>query len=232
MINGKKVLGIIPARKGSKRLPGKNIMSFAGKPLISWTIEAALLSKYIDRVIVSTDCCEIKECAIKAGATVPFIRPSYLSSDSTSSFDVVAHALKELEKEEMFSYVVLLQPTSPLRTSEHIDQTFDLLIDKQGDAVVSVCEAEHSPLWSNTLPESLSMDGFLRTEADNKRSQDLPKYYRLNGAIYLVSKKCLLEKGSFLPDENCFAFVMPQEESVDIDTSLDFKVAELIAKEK
>ncbi len=227
MFGEKKVLAIIPARGGSKRLPQKNILDLNGKPLIAWTIESALQSKYIDKVIVSTDSLAIKKISEKYGAEVPFIRPESLSTDIASSIDVIKHALSFYHNK--FDYVVLLQPTSPLRIFSDIDSAFEL-ITKEVKAVVSVCETEHSPLWSNTLDANLSMRNFIRDELKNKRSQDLPVYYRLNGAIYIAEVNYFYQNNGFF-GENTKAYIMPQERSVDIDTELDFEWAKLL-KEK
>ena len=173
MYNNKEVLAIIPARGGSKRLPGKNIKDLNGKPLIAWTIDAALRSKYIDKSVVSTDDEIIAEISQKYGAEVPFIRPKELATDTASSIDVILHAINFYKtKGEPFEYVILLQPTSPLRTTEDIDHAFEML-NEETKAIVSVCETEHPPLWSNTLPKDLSMKDFLAKEILNKRSQDL-----------------------------------------------------------
>ena len=191
----KTFLAIIPARGGSKRLPRKNLLDLCGKPLIAWSIEAALKSKYISKVIVSSDDEEILNIAKEYKAD--FIkRPDELASDTATTFDTLKHTLENVEK---YDYVVLLQPTSPLRTEKHINEAIELLEEKNADAIISVCEMEHSPLWSNTLDENLDITNFLRDEVLNKRSQDLPKYYRLNGAIYICkTDKLLQNKGFFL----------------------------------
>ena len=177
----KTFLAIIPARGGSKRLPRKNILDLCGKPLISWSIEAALKSKYISKVVVSSDDEEILNISSNFGADI-IKRPYELANDTATTFDAIKHTINNLEK---YDYIVLLQPTSPLRNEKHIDEAIELLEEKQADAIVSVCEMDHSPLWSNTLPEDGNMRGFLREEILNKRSQDLEKYYRLNGTIYM-----------------------------------------------
>jgi CMP-N-acetylneuraminic acid synthetase len=229
-----KFLAIITARAGSKRLLNKNSLNLAGKPLIAWTIEAAKKTKYISEVVVSTDSLEIKEIAEEFGATVPFIRPENLSNDTASSFDVVEHCINfyQTQLNQFFDYVILLQPTSPLRTSVDIENAIQLLYKKNADAIVSVCETEHSPLWSNTIDETLSLKHFLRDEVKNKRSQDLPMYYRLNGAIYICKTDELLKQKTFFLKQKCFAYIMDKETSVDIDTSLDFKMAEFLIDNK
>lgn len=224
-----KVLAIIPARAGSKRLPCKNILDLNGKPLIVWTIEAAKKSQLIDKLIVSTDDNQIANISKQCGAEVPFIRPNELSSDTSNSIDVILHAINFYkENGTEFEYILLLQPTSPLRTKEDIDAAF-IMLDNKTKAVVSVCETEHSPLWSNTLPDNLSMKEFIRREIKNKRSQDLPKFYRLNGAIYLASVDYFKSNNGFLGNETK-AFIMSQNRSVDIDSITDFKLAEILIK--
>ncbi len=232
-LDGIKILGVVTARGKSKRLPRKNILDLAGKPLIGWTIEAALKSKYIDEVVVSTEDSEISEISKNFGANVPFMRPKELSDDSIHPAEVVKHAVNYCinDQEKEFDYVVLLQPTSPLRDAHDIDKAIELLYSKRADAVVSVCEAEHPPLWSNTLPENLSMKNFLKDDLKNRVSQDLPTYYRINGAIYICSIKKILEENTFFLKDNIFAFLMDAEKSVDIDTPIDFKLAEVLMRE-
>lgn len=230
MRQNKTFLAIIPARGGSKRLPRKNVLELGGKPLIAWTIEAALGCSFIDEVMVTTEDAEIAAVAKEYGANVPFLRPAELASDTATSFDAIRHAIDfyrtELGKE--FDFVVLLQPTSPLRGSHDIGQAIELRAQKNADAIISVCEVDHSPLWANTLPPDHSMAGFLRDEVKNKRSQDLGVYYRLNGAIYICDTKVLLKNKSFLPDDSIYAYPMAIGHSVDIDTRIDFLTATAI----
>ena len=226
MYKNKTFLGIIPARGGSKRLPRKNMLDLCGKPLIAWSIEAGLNSKYIDKVVVSSDDDEILNISSNFGAET-IKRPVELASDTATTFDAIKHTIENVEK---YDYIVLLQPTSPLRNAKHIDEAIELLEIKNADAVVSVCEMDHSPLWSNTLPNDGNMRGFLREEILNKRSQDLEKYYRLNGAIYICKTEKLLEEKGFFLKDNIFAYVMDRESSVDIDEEIDFKIAEVILK--
>ncbi len=199
MYHGQRFLGIIPARGGSKRLPGKNILPLKGKPLIEWTINAGKESKYLDVVCVSTEEKDIAEISLQVGAEVPFLRPPELATDSASTIGVVEHCIGfyKNSREAEYDFVVLLQPTSPLRTAADIDSAIKYLIEKKADAVVSVCESEHSPLWSNTLPSDLSMNDFLSGDLLNRRSQELPKYYRLNGAIYIAKTKIFLAEKTF-----------------------------------
>ena len=223
MIAGKTVLAIIPARGGSKGVLRKNIRELGGKPLIAWTIGEAKKSNYIDRIILSSEDDEIIKVAKHWGCEVPFIRPRELAQDNTPGIDPVIHAIETLQ--EKYDYIVLLQPTSPLRNEKHIDEAIELLELKKADAIISVCETDHSPLWCNILNEDLSMTNFLSKELLNKRSQDLPLFYRLNGAIYICETQKLLRNKSFFIKENIFAYIMDKKTSVDIDDDIDFLVA-------
>ena len=228
MLKNKTFLAIIPARGGSKRLPRKNILNLCGKPLISWSIEAGLKSKYIDKVVVSSDDTEILNISNEFKVQV-IKRPNELASDTSTSFDVVQHAIDNLES---YEYILLLQPTSPLRNENHIDKAIEILKEKNADAVISVCEMNHNPLWSNTLDDSLSMEGFISNNLLNNRSQDLKKYYRLNGAIYLCKTDKLLKEKSFFLKKNIFAYVMNSNDSIDIDRKEDFELASLYLSQK
>jgi CMP-N,N'-diacetyllegionaminic acid synthase len=230
MINGKSVIAIIPARGGSKRLPCKNILNLDGKPLIAWTIEAALGCSFIDEVVVTTDDYEIAHISKKCGADVPFFRPADLANDTASTFDVIKHTIDfyhfELGKD--FDFVILLQPTSPLRTKKNISEAINLCIQKRASAIISVCEVDHSPLWMNVLPSDHSMENFIREDVKNKRSQEFPQNYRLNGAIYICKVTNLLEEKSLFISKNIFAYIMDKESSVDIDDVFDFKLAQFL----
>ena len=226
MYKNKTFLAIIPARGGSKRLPRKNILNLNSKPLIAWSIEAGLNSKYIDKVIVTSDDTEILDISKQFGA-VTIKRPVELASDTATTFDTLKHTIDNFEK---YDYIVLLQPTSPLRDEKHIDEAIELLLSKKADAIVSVCEMDHSPLWSNKLGDSLSMVGFIKDEVLNKRSQDLEIYYRLNGAIYICDTKKLLETKTLLLKSNIYAYEMDRRNSVDIDSDLDLLLSEILIK--
>jgi CMP-N,N'-diacetyllegionaminic acid synthase len=222
-----KILAIIPARSGSKGLKNKNIKKINGKPMINYTVEAALKSEIFSNVIVSTDSQEYAEIAKKDGAEVPFVRPKKISTDEATTTDVILHAISEMEKRNgRYDYFMLLQPTSPLRTAKNIKQAYSLLKEKNANAVVSVCETEHNPLWSNTLDESLSLDNFINKRQD-KRRQELPTYYRLNGAIYLAKVSYYMKHNNFYFNRSC-AYIMNKRESIDVDDMIDFRLAEIL----
>lgn len=225
-----KNIAIIPARSGSKGLKDKNIKLLNGRPMLAYTIEAALLSGKYDCVHVSTDSEKYAQIAKENGADVPFLRSAELSTDTAGSWDVVRWTLEEYRKlGKEFEMVTLLQPTSPLRNSEDIQNAFSILEKQQAKAVVSVCEMEHSPLWSNVLSEDGCMNGFLDKVQDVGR-QKLPTYYRINGAIYMLKTSLLMQKDMNLYGLGTYAYVMPKERSVDIDDELDFIMAETIMK--
>ena len=222
-----KNIAIIPARSGSKCVKDKNIRSICGKPLIAYTIEAAIKSGEFDEVMVSTDSEQYAEIAKQYGAQVPFLRSAATASDTASSWDMVKEVLSGYQKMgQKFDTFCLLQPTSPLRTSDDICGAYKLYRGKANFAVVSVCEAEHSPLWSGHLPENGSFTGFISKE-NMKQRQAGGKFYRLNGAIYIVDIK-KFANDQFLYKEGSFAYIMPQDRSIDIDTEIDFKLAEVI----
>ncbi|MCL5768338.1 acylneuraminate cytidylyltransferase family protein [Acinetobacter sp. ANC5681] len=232
MIGQYRVTALIPARGGSKRLPRKNIKLLVDKPLIAWSIEVAKACKYVDRVIVSTDDEEIKRISEQYGAEIPFLRPDYLSNDHASSFDVIKHAIDFLTLSKSNELIVLLQPTSPLRLVSEIDTALEFFVQKNAKGVVSISETEHSPMWSNTLPEDGCMSDFIRPEVQGKRSQDLPKFFRLNGSIYIYETLSLLEQSKIFFNENVYGFQTSLETAVDIDTGLDFLIAETIMKNR
>lgn len=227
----KEILAIVPARGGSKTIPGKNIKKLHGKPLIAWTIEPALECNFLDKIIVSTDDHEISEISKKYGADVPFLRPNEISEDNSPTIDAVIHTLDSL-KNSGFNpdVIVLLQPTSPLRTVKDIETALKLFFkDKTCNSVVSVSEYDHSPYWSLKIEK-----GYLKPSFGDKyfrmRRQDLPNLYIPNGSIYISSTKDLKKFRGFFGDK-IIPYVMPKERSVDIDTIMDFKLAELILGE-
>lgn len=223
----KNFLAIIPARGGSKRLPQKNMLDLAGKPLFVWSIEAGFNCKYIDKVIVTSDDEKILSISKQCGAEI-IKRPEELATDTATTFDAIKHTIENLER---YEFIVLLQPTSPLRNEKHINEAIELLHVKNADAIISVCRSEHSPLWCNTLPEDKSMSHFMQDEIKNKRSQDLGEYYRLNGAIYICRTEKLLSEKTFFIKDNIFAYEMDRASSIDIDEEMDFKIANMIMRE-
>jgi CMP-N,N'-diacetyllegionaminic acid synthase len=226
------ILYIIPARGGSKGLPGKNIRLLHGIPLIAYSIKAALDTKNKGTVMVTTDDDTIAAIAEQYGAAIPFIRPAHLSDDAASTTDVILHTLDFYEKSgKQFDYLVLLQPTSPIRLADDIDAAFTLLKNENAKAVVSVCEAEHHPLWANVLPENGCMKDFIREDIKGKNRQQLPVYYRLNGSIYISSVETFRSNKTFI-HAHTIAYKMPLERSVDIDHEIDFMLAGLLLKSK
>jgi len=232
MYKERTILGLIPARGGSKGLPGKNIRPLLGKPLIAWTIQQALASKYLDKVIVSTEDEGIAEISKQYSAKVPFMRPKELATDEAGGIDVVLHTIRWMEENgKSYDFLMLLQPTSPLRTSEDIDNAIELLFSKKAQTVISVCEVNHHPYCSNTLPEDGCMKDFIEPEVMNKNRQELPVFYRLNGAIYLAYWDYLKSQRSFFGKET-FAYIMPKERSIDIDNEMDLKLAEILIEKE
>lgn len=223
-----KILGIIPARGGSKGLPGKNIRLLGGKPLIAWTIEAANKSKAITRAIVTSD----DECIIAVarqwGGDVPFVRPAHLSDDSSNVLDAVLHAIANVSRSDqqpLYDYIVLLQPTCPLREAHHIDAAVDQLIATKAPACVSVSSVEKSPYWMYQIQGDGTISPLLPHLGNNFRRQDTPPVYILNGAIYVICIKTLQQTRSFTPT-GTVAYHMPGKSSYDIDTLEDFERVE------
>jgi CMP-N,N'-diacetyllegionaminic acid synthase len=216
---------LIPARGGSKGIPRKNIRMIAGKPLIAWTIEAALASDGLDAVIVSTEDEEIAAVSRAAGAEVPFLRPVELAADETPGVDPVLHAIDMLPDHDA---VLLLQATSPLRTTADIDGLLALAERTVAPAIVSVCEPEDHPNWMYRMEEG----GLLRPAipaAEIKRRQDLPTLYSLNGAMYFARTEWLRARRSFLGPET-LGYPMAPERSIDIDGPLDWRIAEMLLR--
>lgn len=227
-----KNLAIIPARSGSKGLKNKNIKPLNGKPLMAYSIEAALESELFDKVVLSTDSEKYVTIGKEFGASVPFLRSEELSNDTASSWDVVRDLVVWYEqKGESFDTVTLLQPTSPLRNSEHINEGYDLFKEMNAELVVGVTEVDHSPVWMNTLSKDKSMHGFLNNEYSKLPRQSLPDFYRINGALYIISVKHLFNSDEFY-SEKSYAYVMDQYSSVDIDTEMDFLMAEVLINNK
>lgn len=227
-----RVLAIIPARGGSKGLPRKNIKKMNHKHLIGYTIEAAKKSKYVNRVIVSTDDEEIAKVSKRYGAEIPYLRPKELATDQSPTINTVLHAIKWLEQEERYvpDYILVLQCTSPLRNEKHIDEALEKLMNSEYDALVSVCEVEENPYWTNIF-EGDTLKYFIEAGKIITKRQDLPKIYAINGAIYIIKTQALIEFKS-LEIDNITGYIMDKYSSIDIDTELDFNIAEMILKNK
>lgn len=225
-------LALIPARGGSKGIPGKNLAPVAGRPLIAWTIATAMATRGLDRVVVTTDSTEIARVARELGAEVPFRRPPELARDATPGIDPVLHAVRWLESEEGYrsDLVMLLQPTSPLRSVADIESALELLDHRGTDAVVGVTAADHHPYWTKEVSEEGYLVDFQKLESVPTRRQDLPPVFAINGAMYLVRRETLLALGTLFP-ERTRALVMPPERSLDIDSAWQLQVADLILKD-
>lgn len=223
-----KNIAIIPARSGSKGLKDKNIKELNGKPLIYYTIKAAIDSQCFDEIFVSTDSEKYRQIAQECGAHVPFLRSAENSSDTADSWDVVRETLNNYNKlGKTFDNFMLLQPTSPLRNAEDIKNSFKLMQEKGADAILSVVEVDHSPLYCSTLPENLDLKQMYENKYFHMRRQDLPTFYRLNGAIYLSHVDSFLQNETIYKG-NVLAYIMPKNRSIDIDDEVDFKMAEFI----
>lgn len=222
----RKTLGLIPARGGSKGIPRKNIKLMAGKPLIAWAIESALRAPSLAAVAVTTDDLEIAEVARQHGAQVPFLRPAELARDDTPGVDPVLHALEQLPQ---YDSVLLLQPTSPLRTTADIEACLTLAQITSAPCVVSVSPAQQHPYWMYRIDERQLLQSLFDLPQVTRR-QDLPPIYAANGALYFADASWLRRRRTFISPETA-AFVMPAASAVDLDTPLDWKLAELLLKE-
>lgn len=215
------MIAIIPAKKNSKRLPNKNIKQINGKPLIWYTIKSALNSKNISKTIVSTDCKKIAKMSIKFGAEVPFLRPKNLANSKTPTIKVCKHALNFFKKKEKRNYkeIIVLQPTSPLRTSQDIDNCIKIFKKKKADLVASFSEAKPKQ-WYKELMKDGKFDQFM--SKDNNGNQSSKKNFLVNGAVYIFSKKFFNTK---IKKKICYGYIMPKKRSIDIDYIEDFKIA-------
>lgn len=226
MIEGDRVLAVIAGRGGSKGLPRKNIRDLAGKPLIAWSIEAAAGSVFLDRTIVSTDDAEIADVARKWGGGVPFLRPAELATDTSSIIDAVLHAVDSLR--EPYHYAVLLQATSPLRLSSDIDEALALCRESHAPACVSITPTPKAGWMLGLNPNGRLMPLF---ENGARRRQDLSAAYMPNGAVYVAEIDWLRKQSTYYVPE-AVGYVMPPERSVDVDTMLDFRLAEAVLLER
>jgi N-acylneuraminate cytidylyltransferase len=226
MIGGKRLLGLVPARGGSTGIPRKNIRLLGGKPLVAWSIDAARRSRYLDRVVVSTDDEEIAACARNCGAETPFIRPTGLATDAAQGVDVVLHALDQLLDMDA---VVLLQPTSPFRSVDDIDRAVEQW-NMNGTTVVSVTESPVSPYLAYRIADG-GLVPVLKEHAGEGNRQQLPKTYTLNGAVYVAGRSALIADRAFITTTTR-AYIMPAERSVDIDRESDWQYAEFLLRDR
>lgn len=228
MIEGKRVLGLITARGGSKRLPRKNVIPLADKPLIVWTIEAALRSRFIDRLILSSEDEEIIRVAREAGCEVPFRRPPELAADDTPG---VAPVLDALERVAVYDYVAVLQPTSPLRTTEDIDATIQRVVELEAASVVTVVRVTKPPEWMYTIDEGGRLQSRMNLIALPERRQNAAPTYSLNGAVYCAEVETLRRERELVM-AGTVAHEMPPERSADVDTELDLLWCEFLLSQR
>lgn len=227
----KKVLGVITARGGSKGIPKKNIKDLGGKPLIAYTIEASQKSKYITHLIVSTDDTEIADVCKRYNVEVPFLRPAELALDTTKHLPVIEHAVRCMEEKlhETFDFVVILQPTSPFRLPEDIDNCIEMLAKTNADSALSMVEVdENHPMKMKKIVDGKVLP-FSVVEPEGARRQDLPPAYKRSGAVYVVQRNNIIEK-NILYGENLVGVIVPKERSIDIDNELDWIKAEYMLK--
>jgi CMP-N,N'-diacetyllegionaminic acid synthase len=237
MYQNKKILAIIPARAGSKGLPSKNIKVLHGKPLISWSINTAMNSKFVDKVVVSTDSQKIADIAIKEGAFIPFLRPDNLATDKTSTFSVVEHAIAFLkDRGESFDYIVVLEPTSPLTESEDVNQAIMKLISHAdiADSIVGVSRIESAhPEFTTSINNHGLLEPFNANLFSNvpKRRQEIEELYFFEGSLYISTCEALITKKCFYHDKT-LPFVVPKWKSLEVDDIVDFICIESIMKNK
>jgi len=234
MFNGKTFLAIIPARGGSKGLPSKNIKMICGKPLIAWTIEAGLKSKYLDEVMVTTDYQKIADVAKEFGASTPFLRPNDLASDTATSFEAIEHAIdfyrKKLNQE--FDLVVLLEPTSPLRIANDIDTAIEMLMNSTAESIVGICRTEdQNPAFLTYKDENNFIRGYETTEMKVLRRQDINDVYFFEGTVYISETNALLHKKTFYHNKT-IGYEVPKYKSLEIDDIYDFVMVEAIMQHK
>lgn len=225
------MLAIIPARGGSKGLPGKNVRLLAGKPLIAYTIQSALESREVSRVVVSTDSEEIAGIAREYGADIPFMRPAELASDNASAMDTYIYTVDRISNENNtpISEFVVLQPTSPLRMPENIDDAIELFYAKKADSVISMTEEFHPPVWAKRMDSEGRLTNYFDQPDTLANRQVLPTAYMPNGSIYVFRAEILKEKRNYYT-ENTYAYLMPKLRSVDIDDIYDFEFAEYLIR--
>ena len=233
MYKGKSILAIIPARGGSKGLPGKNIRPLCGKPLIGWSIEHAQRSKYVDEIFISTDSQEIADVAKQCGASCPELRPEYLARDTAPSSEFIIYTLNKFKKEgKQFDFFILLEPTSPLRDVEDVDKSIEMLVDNpEAESVMGVVRAEDS---NPAFMVKIGTDGLMipfMGKAETMRRQDIPDAYYFEGTVYLSKCDTYIEKKAFYHDKT-IPYIVPKWKSFEIDDIIDFTIIEALMKLK
>ena len=226
-MDSEKIIAVIPARAGSKRLPRKNVLPLAGRPCIEWTLEAVSESTEVSRVAVSTDDPAVQELASHYADVEIVDRPELLGHDEASTVDVMLHALEVLKAHDsQFSWLLLLQPTSPLRTSVHIDEAVKLVREKGADGLVSICRTGHPREWIAPATPGQSLEKFFSETELHRSAASLPTSYTVNGAIYLIRTSVFEEEKTFFPKKKIIGYEMERRYSVDIDDLYDFELAE------
>lgn len=223
------MLAIIPARRGSKGIIGKNIRLLCGKPLIVYTIEAAVAAKLVDRIILSTDDPEIAQIASKYDVEIPFMRPGKLAQDNSLAIENYIYTIERLNREFNCNYeeFVVLLPTSPLRNSIDIDGAIELFYKKKADSVISCVEMSHAPLWAKKICKNGKIENYFNIEIDNKNRQELEPAYIPNGSIFIFKYSLLKGKYTYY-SEDTYAYIMPKERSIDIDSISDFNYVDYL----
>ena len=230
------ILAIIPARGGSKGIPYKNIKLLNGIPLIEYTTTSAIKSRYINRIVVSTDNSQIANLSINLGVEVPFLRPSYLATDDTPSLPVFINTLQELEKLDGYKpdIIIILQPTSPLRLTSHIDEALELYLTSNCDSLVSICDVPHNmnPFSVMNIDSHSMLKNFMDYDEKNNLRQKKPNFVARNGAaIYICNYNCLMKKKSIYGD-SMIGYKMDRISSIDIDDNIDWEIASLFITKK
>lgn len=230
MYNGKRIIAVIPARAGSKGIKDKNIRELCRKPLIAYSIEVAKACDYIDTVFVSTDSVRIQEIAKQYGAEVPFLRSEELASDEAKIIDALLFSLKRLElMNQKYDYIMLLQPTQPIRTVELLKAVIEQTIDRHLPSMVTICPVEEHPILMRTIEENGRLHSLLESSSTVRR-QDFPPFYKVNGSVYINRIDEFFNEHTSLND-NRYGYLMKRRDSVDIDTLEDFERAEKILKD-
>jgi CMP-N,N'-diacetyllegionaminic acid synthase len=233
MIGGKKVLALIPARGGSKGLPRKNIIDLCGRPLLGWPVMAAKHSRYVDRIVVSTDDAEIAAIARQQGAEVPFLRPEALAADDTGSYVVIEHALSVLQdRGEIFDYLILLEPTSPLTEAGDIDKALEMLDSRRdlADSIVGVSRVEAAhPVFDVVIGENGLIKPWLGGDFSVFRRQDISELYFLDGSLYASDVAILLKENGFYHDRT-LPYVTSKWQAFEVDDKIDLIIVEALLK--